>query len=197
MKNCCIFFAYTIKIFENSEENCLNIPIFACQKNKYAIMKIKNSRLEAIRLILSTKEIGSQEELLNELAREGFKLTQATLSRDLHQLRVVKSVGANGGYSYVLPRSSQYRHDSTHDDVRPVAQETDTTGYRSIRFSGNIAVIHTRPSYAGTLAYNIDNCDFPEIIGTIAGDDTIMLVIAEGVSRTAVLRVLKTIIPSI
>ncbi|MBR5456491.1 MAG: arginine repressor [Bacteroidaceae bacterium] len=160
-------------------------------------MKIKNSRLEAIRLILSTKGIGSQEELLNELAREGFKLTQATLSRDLHQLRVVKSVGANGSYSYVLPRSERYRHGGTDGDVLPVSQEIDTTGYRSIRFSENIAVIHTTPSYAGTLAYKIDNCDFPEIIGTIAGDDTIMLVMAEGVNRTAVLRALKTIIPGI
>lgn len=160
-------------------------------------MKVKNSRLEAIRLILSTKEVGSQEELLNELAKEGFKLTQATLSRDLHQLRVVKSVGAQGHYRYVLPRSNQYRHDGVQGDVRPVAQETDTTGYQSIKFSGNVAVIHTKPSYAGTLAYNIDNCDFSEIIGTIAGDDTIMLIIAEGVTRTAVLRALKTIIQSI
>lgn len=160
-------------------------------------MKIKNSRLEAIRLILSTKEIGSQEELLNELAKEGFKLTQATLSRDLHQLRVVKSVGVNGGYRYALPRSGQYRREGTQGEVRPVSQLADTTGYRSIKFSGNIAVIQTKPSYAGTLAYNIDNCDFPEIIGTIAGDDTIMLVMAEGTTRTAVLKALKTIIPSI
>jgi transcriptional regulator of arginine metabolism len=63
-------------------------------------MKIKNSRLDAIRLILSTQDISSQEELLNELAKEGFKLTQATLSRDLHQLRVVKTVRTPGQYKY-------------------------------------------------------------------------------------------------
>ena len=57
-------------------------------------MKVKNSRLDAIRLILSTQDISSQDELLKELAKEGFKLTQATLSRDLHQLRVVKTVVA-------------------------------------------------------------------------------------------------------
>ena len=146
-------------------------------------MKIKNSRLDAIRLILSTQEIGSQEELLSELAKEGFKLTQATLSRDLHQLRVVKTVGLQGRYRYVLTRPNQHRHDNT--------------GFLSIKFSGNIAVIHTKPSYASTLAYHIDNYGFPEIIGTIAGDDTVMLIIAEEATRGAVLRALRSIIPNI
>ena len=73
----------------------------------------------------------------------------------------------------------------------------EVNGYISIKFSGNIAVIHTKPSYASTLAYHIDNYDFPEIIGTIAGDDTVMMVIAENVTRAAVLRVLRTIIPNI
>ena len=166
-------------------------------RDKYTFMKIKNTRLDTIRLILSTKEIGSQEELLNELAKEGFKLTQATLSRDLHQLRVVKSVGANGRYRYVLSRSQQYRHEGAGGGVNPVSEQQEANGFISIRFSGNIAVIRTRPSYANTLAYHIDNSDFPEIIGTLAGDDTVMLVIAEDVSRTAVLRALRTIIPNI
>lgn len=160
-------------------------------------MKKKNSRLDAIRLILSTQEIGSQEELLNQLAKEGFKLTQATLSRDLHQLRVVKTVGLQGRYRYVLTRPHQHRHEGTESDVRPVTQPQEVNGYLSIKFSGNIAVIHTKPSYASTLAYHIDNYDFPEIIGTIAGDDTVMLIIAEDASRGAVLRALRSIIPNI
>ena len=166
-------------------------------KNKYANMKIKNSRLDTIRLILSTKEIGSQEELLNELAKEGYKLTQATLSRDLHQLRVVKSVGVNGRYRYVLSRSQQYRHEGTEGGVNPVSEQQEANGFLSIRFSGNIAVIRTKPSYANTLAYHIDNSEFPEILGTLAGDDTVMIVVAEEASRTAVLRALRTIIPNI
>ena len=160
-------------------------------------MKVKNSRLDAIRLVLSTQEIGSQEELLSELAKEGFKLTQATLSRDLHQLRVVKTVGAQGRYRYVLTRPQQYRHEGEHGETRPAATQQENNGYLSIKFSGNIAVIHTRPSYASTLAYNIDNYDFPEIIGTIAGDDTVMLIIAEETTHAAVLRALRTIIPNI
>lgn len=160
-------------------------------------MKIKNSRLDAIRLILSTQEIGSQEELLSELAKEGFTLTQATLSRDLHQLRVVKTVGVQGRYRYVLTRPHQYRHEGAEGDIRPITPPQEAVGFLSIKFSGNIAVIHTRPSYASTLAYHIDGYHFPEIIGTIAGDDTVMLVMAENTTKGAVLRALRTIIPNI
>ena len=68
-------------------------------------MKSKNSRLDAIKIIISCKEIGSQEELLQELAKEGFRLTQATLSRDLKQLKVAKAASMNG--NYVFPLSSR------------------------------------------------------------------------------------------
>ena len=161
-------------------------------------MKIKNSRLEAIRLILSTHEIGSQEELLKELNKEGYTLTQATLSRDLRQMRVVKSVGTNGRYKYILTRQQQqYKHEGAEGEMRPITPLNEENGFLSIKFSGNIAVIRTRPSYAGTLAYHIDNCDFPEILGTLAGDDTVMLVMAENVSKSALIKVLRTIIPNI
>lgn len=160
-------------------------------------MKVKNSRLDAIRLILSTQEIGSQEELLNELAKEGFKLTQATLSRDLHQLRVVKTVATEGKYKYVLTRQHKFRHDENDNNIHPITPQQDSNGFLSIKFSGNIAVIKTKPSYAGTLAYNIDNYDLPEIIGTIAGDDTVILIIAEDTTKGSVLKALRNIIPNI
>lgn len=160
-------------------------------------MKIKYSRLDAIRLILSTQEIGNQEELLKKLEKEGFKLTQATLSRDLHQLQVVKTVGIQGRYRYVLTRPQQYRHDSSGEDMRAVIPLQENSGFLSIKFSNNIAVIRTKPSYASTLAYHIDNYEFPDVIGTIAGDDTIMLIMAENASRGAVIRALRTIIPNI
>ena len=68
-------------------------------------MKSKNNRLDAIKIIISSKEIGSQDELLQELTREGFCLTQATLSRDLKQLKVAKAASMNGNYVYVLPNN--------------------------------------------------------------------------------------------
>ena len=61
------------------------------RKNIYANMKIKNSRMEALKMLISSKELGSQEEVLQALEKEGFKLTQATLSRDLKQLKVARS----------------------------------------------------------------------------------------------------------
>ena len=72
-------------------------------------MKIKDRRLEAIKLIISSKEIGSQEELLDDLKKEGFLLTQATLSRDLKQLKVAKAASMNGHYVYVLPNETMYK----------------------------------------------------------------------------------------
>ena len=66
--------------------------------NKYAIMKKKSSRLDTIKMLVSSQEIGSQEELLNALWKEGFNLTQATLSRDLKQLKVAKATNSSGNY---------------------------------------------------------------------------------------------------
>lgn len=157
-------------------------------------MKSKNSRLDAIKIIISSKEIGSQDELLQELAKEGFVLTQATLSRDLKQLKVAKAASMNGNYVYVLPNNTMYKRmadpPSAHEMLR-------FNGFISIEFSGNLAVIKTRPGYASSLAYDIDNHDFEEIIGTIAGDDTIMLVMREGYTRTAVKNALSFVIPNI
>lgn len=157
-------------------------------------MKNKNSRLDSIKIIISSKEIGSQEELLNELAKEGFVLTQATLSRDLKQLKVAKAASMNGNYVYVLPNNTMYKRST---EVHNASEMLMTNGFVSIRFSGNLAVIKTRPGYASSLAYDIDNRNFDEILGTIAGDDTIMLVIREGCTRAGVKNALSLIIPNI
>ena len=66
----------------------------------------KSKRLDSIKMIISSKEIGSQEELLRELAKEGYELTQATLSRDLKQMKVAKAATTNGNYVYVLPNDT-------------------------------------------------------------------------------------------
>ena len=138
-------------------------------------MKKKANRLDAIKMIISSKEVGSQEELLQELNREGFELTQATLSRDLKQLKVAKAASMNGKYVYVLPNNIMYKR-STDQSAGEMLRNN---GFISLQFSGNIAVIRTRPGYASSMAYDIDNNEFSEILGTIAGDDTIMLVLRE------------------
>lgn len=157
-------------------------------------MKNKNSRLDSIKIIISSKEIGSQEELLQELAKEGFQLTQATLSRDLKQLKVAKAASMNGNYVYVLPNNTMYKRMTESHTASEMLRHN---GFVSIEFSGNIAVIRTRPGYASSLAYDIDNNHTYEILGTIAGDDTIMLVLREGCTPTELKQSLSHIIPNI
>ena len=156
-------------------------------------MKVKNNRLEALRLIISSQQLGSQDELLNALQKEGFKLTQATLSRDLKQLKVAKAASMSGNYVYVLPNETMYKRVSTPNSIREMMK---VPGFVSIYFSGNLGIIKTRPGYASSIAWNIDNSDVPEILGTIAGDDTIFIVIKEGIKHQELVDALSDIVPN-
>jgi transcriptional regulator of arginine metabolism len=156
-------------------------------------MKVKKNRLETLRLIISSQQMGSQEELLGALQREGFQLTQATLSRDLKQLKVAKASTLNGNYVYVLPNDTMYKRVSTPGNIREMMQ---SSGFVSMNFSGNMGVIKTRPGYASSIAWNIDNSDIPEILGTIAGDDTIFIVIKEGIKHQEVINALSDFVPN-
>ena len=148
-------------------------------------MKIKNNRLEALRLIISSQQLGSQDELLNALQKEGFKLTQATLSRDLKQLKVAKAASMSGSYVYVLPNDTMYKRVSTPHSIREMMK---VPGFISINFSG--------PGYASSIAWTIDNSEIPEIIGTIAGDDTIFIVVREGIRHQDVINALNEVVPN-
>ena len=154
-------------------------------------MKTKNNRLETLRMIISSRQLGSQEELLNALQEEGFKLTQATLSRDLKQLKVAKASTLRGSYVYVLPNDTMYKRVSTPGNIRDMMS---TSGFISINFSGNMGVIKTRPGYASAIAWNIDSSELPQILGSIAGDDTIFVVIKEGFTHKEVINALNEII---
>jgi transcriptional regulator of arginine metabolism len=156
-------------------------------------MKVKNNRLEALRLIISSQQLGSQDELLSALQKEGFKLTQATLSRDLKQLKVAKAASMSGNYVYVLPNETMYKRVSSPNSIREMMK---VPGFVSISYSGNLGVIKTRPGYASSIAWNIDNSNIPEIIGTIAGDDTIFIVIKEGVRHQEVTNALSDVVPN-
>ena len=154
-------------------------------------MKTKNNRLETLRMIISSRQLGSQEELLNALQQEGFKLTQATLSRDLKQLKVAKASTTRGDYVYVLPNDTMYKRVSTPANIREMMS---SSGVLSIDFSGNMGVVKTRPGYASAIAWNIDSSDLPSVMGSIAGDDTIFIVIKEGYSHEEVLNSLNEIV---
>ena len=151
-------------------------------------MNTKRRRLETIRMLISSKELGNQAEVLQELRREGFMLTQATLSRDLKQLKVAKAASMNGKYVYVLPNETMYKR--VHKPLSATAM-LSASGIIYINFSGNMGVIKTRPGYASSIAYNLDNSEIEDILGTIAGDDTIFIVIREGADTAEITRAIN------
>ena len=163
-------------------------------RKKILAMREKNNRMEVLKMLISSQELGSQEEVLRALEKEGYRITQATLSRDMKQLKVAKAASMNGKYIYVLPNETMYKRVPSTATVRDMLQ---STGFRSINFSGNMVVIKTRPGYASSIAYNIDNSDMPEILGTIAGDDTIFIVKRQGVANEEVIEGLRQILPNI
>ena len=154
----------------------------------------RTARLSAIEQALLTRIVTSQSQLSQILADQGIEVTQATLSSDLKQLKVAKAASMNGKYVYVLPNETMYRRIPS---PRAASEMLQIPGYRSINFSGNIGVIRTRPGYASSIAYNIDNGNISEIIGTIAGDDTIIIVVKEGAMPDDVVRSLAGIVPGI
>lgn len=155
-------------------------------------MKDKSNRLLFIKEIIKNSKIGSQEELLNLLKKSNFDLTQATLSRDLKQLKVAKMPDYEGGYIYVLPEGK--------NTIKPSWSKIPEIGYLasgflSIDFCGVFAVIKTKPGYSGGIAADLDQRISNEILGTIAGDDTILIIPKEHVTREALLRALSEILP--
>lgn len=156
-------------------------------------MNDRLNRLESLRLILSNKETSSQEDILRELSRQGYRVTQATLSRDLRTLKASKVPGASG-FRYMLPEHPQYVR-----RVRPsaVPEYLRNSGFLSLSFSGNLAVLHTRPGYAGGLASDIDAHRLGSVAGTIAGDDTILIIMNEEADRHRLTDELAGIIPAI
>lgn len=157
-------------------------------------MKVKTNRIEALKMLISSKELSSQDEVLQALTNEGFRLTQATLSRDMKQLKIAKAASMNGKYVYVLPNETMYRRIPSPQAATKMLQ---TPGFISITFSGNMGVIRTRPGYASSIAYNIDNSDINSILGTIAGDDTIFIVVKEDADYDDVVNRLSEIIPGL
>ena len=147
-------------------------------------MKNRDDRLMETRRLISSRNIGSQDELMKFLEKNGFELTQATLSRDLKYLKVAKMPDNNGGYVYILPDKEQ----TIEDEVRSTG---GVGGLISMEFAQGMAILRTLPGHASSLAYTIDHLNAYEIAGTIAGDDTILLIPRDGVTRNDLAKLLK------
>lgn len=153
-------------------------------------MRNKTKRLLTIRKLIESELISSQEELLYRLKEMNVEATQSTLSRDLKFMKVAKIPHKEKGYIYVIPESIQ-----NEQEEKVSAVLTDTI--LSIDFSGNMAIMKTLPGYATAVAVLIDSENYFEILGTIAGDDTILLIMREGVSRSELIDALVSVHPAI
>mgnify|MGYP001127555871 CR=1 FL=1 len=150
---------------------------------------MKENRLKAIRNIITNNRIGSQEELLHKLIDLGFELTQATLSRDLKQLKVGR-IPSKDGFAYVI--SDDNENITNQEQLSPVAY-----GFLAIEFSGNIVVIKTLPAYSHTIADAIDKAEINEVLGTIAGNDTVLVVVKEGLNPVQITKAFVKSIPDL
>lgn len=156
-------------------------------------MKNKDERFELIKKIISSEVISNQDDLQLRLLSMGMEVTQATLSRDLKSLQVIKVSDAKVGYAYRMP-SSDLLHPS-QSEANPSRLNFLADGVLGIEFSGNLGVIKTLPGFASSTALAIDGSGCSEILGTIAGDDTILLVIRDGVGRNDVIKALVGFMP--
>ncbi len=137
---------------------------------------MKQQRHTAIRDLLVTTSVLSQDELRKKLAKQGFTVTQATLSRDMHELHVMK--GPNG---YALPDNGD------EEDDMPGIRDTLSNFGMEVKQAQNLLIVITTTGSAQTVAAALDYEDWPELMGTIAGDDTVLAICADS-TRAAMLK---------
>ena len=140
--------------------------------------------------LIRNKCVGSQDELAALLAEHGYEVTQATLSRDLKMLKTTKVPTDRD----ILPDSNSLK-DKLLARGRLDISTNYQSGFISLELSRNIAVIKTRNGYAAGIAYDIDMHEFPEILGTIPGSDTIFAILREDVTHQQAKEVLSQILP--
>jgi transcriptional regulator of arginine metabolism len=144
----------------------------------------KRDRQGAILEIIRQNRVQSQMELKEHLAGLGIEVTQPTLSRDLKDLRLVKVPEAGGGSHYTLPE--EWEHTPPLETFLPAL-------FISAEGAGNLLVIRTMTGGAQTVALGIDWEEWPEVLGSIAGDDTVLLILREADSMPQIIHRLKEI----
>lgn len=129
---------------------------------------MKSRRHAKILDIIAEYPIETQDELLTRLKDEGYKATQATISRDIKDLRLVKTLGSDGKYQYVSASKNS-------TDIRSNFSSLFASSVNSIDFAQNIVVIKTLSGMAQAVCAALDSNDYKAVVGTIAGDDTIFI----------------------
>lgn len=127
---------------------------------------VKNLRQEVVKRLISEHEIETQEELIARLGNEGYSATQATISRDIRELKISKVLGRNGKYHYSMAGGGR-SHSLQNPYIGAVV---------NVDHANNLVIIKTRPGLAQAVAAGIDSMENGEILGCVAGDDTIIAV---------------------
>lgn len=148
----------------------------------------KVDRLIAIERIIEEKVISSHEELLQKLKEEGIECTQATLSRNLRQLGVIKVPDGRGSYRYSLSAGKRQATDTGFSIISAI---------RSVIDANRMIVMRTEPGYANSVGVIIDRAGRYEIAGTIAGDDTLLIIPRDNVNISQTHSCLEMILPGL
>ncbi|MCI3920196.1 transcriptional regulator ArgR [Paenibacillus sp. TRM 82003] len=130
---------------------------------------MKGQRHIKIREIITGKEIETQDDLVDALRAAGYTVTQATVSRDIKELQLVKVPLSDGRYKYSLPSDQKY-----NPALKLKRALIDYFG--SIDYSDNLVVMKSLPGTANTIGELIDNLDWPDVMGTICGDNTVLII---------------------
>ncbi len=133
---------------------------------------MKNARQKKILEIIAANDIDTQEALITKLKEEGYPATQTTVSRDINQLKLVKTVTASGTYKYTV--SGVHK-----ENIRPAMSSSLNDAVLKIEAAKNIVVVKTLPGMANAVAVCIDSFNHSEIVGSVAGDDTVIIVTFE------------------
>ncbi len=133
---------------------------------------MKNARQQKILELIERYDIDTQDTLIKRLREVGYNVTQTTISRDIRQLNLVKGVTSMGTYKYVAPEVSRM-------NSVPVLSSAITDSVVKIEAAGNIVVVKTFSGMANAIAVCVDSFHHDDIVGSVAGDDTILLVIKD------------------
>ena len=150
---------------------------------------MKTKRQEKIIEIVTQNEIGTQEALIDALRNAGCNVTQATVSRDIRELKLTKVSTGHGTYRYMLP---------PQHETRGTMKFTNTLidSVTMVDYALNTVVIKTIPSLANPVAAGIDSMHSPEILGCVAGDDTVIVIVRDPESAKAITERIKAMIKS-
>ena len=131
---------------------------------------MKGRRQEEILQIITEQDIETQDQLLEALRNRGIRSTQATISRDIKELHLIKELTGHGSYKYVVSERKNLLNSAGR--LRTIFKE----GVLSFDLAQNIIVVKTMPGLASAAAAALDNMEIPEMVGSLAGDDTLILI---------------------